>query len=124
LSHPFFSFNFNIINSEKFLSKRWYFDQIYNVFIARNVYFFGKRVGFSLVDRGFIEIFGSEGFLRIIRLSWFRLSKYLQTGYVFHYLHLMMSGLVFIVMGLIYFEHFLIIFNIIFVLIIVIYLFV
>jgi len=97
----FYSFNFNLIILEKFLNKKWYFDQIYNVRIAQPTFLFGRRVGFNLVDRGFIEIFGSAGFLNLVKRSWLFISEFLQTGYVFHYLHLMLFGIVFIILFLV-----------------------
>jgi len=41
-----------------FLSKKWYFDKIYNDFIVQRALNFGYRVSYKQIDRGIVEIFG------------------------------------------------------------------
>ena len=52
---------FAIVNEVyAFLSKRWFFDRVYNHFIAVQVY----KLGFSfyiVFDHGYIELFGARG---------------------------------------------------------------
>jgi len=115
----FYTFNLSLISLEKFLNKKWYFDQIYNVRVAQPAFLFGRRTGFSLVDRGFIEIFGPSGFLKLIKKLWFYSSKFLQTGYVFHYLHLMLFGI--LILGLLIVSSYFLNFSFFIFLIVVVY---
>ena len=87
------SFSYSLQPVEQFLNKKWFFDHVYNAYIAQGSFTFGKSVGFFVIDRGVIEIFGPDGFLRVIRKVWPLLTLGMQTGYIFHYLHLMVSGL-------------------------------
>jgi proton-translocating NADH-quinone oxidoreductase chain L len=92
------AFSYSAYSIEQFLNKKWFFDHVYNAYVASGTFSFGKYA-FFLIDRGVIELFGPEGFLRFIRNLWSILSSQIQTGYIFHYLHLMVSGL----LGLLFF---------------------
>ena len=44
-----------------FLSKKWYFDKMYNEFIVQYFLSLGYGVTYKSVDRGFLEVFGPTG---------------------------------------------------------------
>jgi len=44
-----------------FLSRKWYFDELYNRIFVRMVFFAGHRVTFEVLDRGMIERLGALG---------------------------------------------------------------
>jgi len=75
-----------------FLSKKWYFDKIYNEFIVQKALDFGYNIGFKNLDRGIIEVIGPYGIVQIIYSLSKRLSN-LQSGYVYHYGFIMFIGL-------------------------------
>lgn len=76
-----------------FLSKKWYFDKIYNEFIVQKSLDFGYNIGFKTLDRGFIEWLGPYGLVRIISLLTKKINS-LQTGYIYHYGFIMFIGLI------------------------------
>jgi len=75
-----------------FLNKRWFFDQVFNDFIACQIVRFGYEVSFEALDKGAIEILGPCGisytFLQLAK----RMSQ-LQSGFVYHYAFAMLLGL-------------------------------
>jgi len=75
-----------------FLNKRWFFDQVFNDFIACQIVRFGYEVSFEALDKGAIEILGPYGisytFLQLAK----RMSQ-LQSGFVYHYAFAMLLGL-------------------------------
>ncbi len=75
----------------QFFSKKWYFDNIYNLYVVPNFYKLGYQIGFKSVDQGFVQIFGPRGLIQIFtRLS--KLVSNLQTGYIYNYTFVMFSG--------------------------------
>ena len=60
-----------------FLNKRWFFDQVFNDFIACQIVRFGYEVSFEASDKGAIEILGPYGIL----YTFLRMSQ-LQSGFV------------------------------------------
>ena len=68
-----------------FLSKKWFFDKIYNTFIAKKILDWGYKYTFKELDKGVIEYFGPYGGANIIyRLSRF-FSKQIHTGIIYNY---------------------------------------
>ena len=67
----------------KFFYKKWYFDQIYNIFFIKNTLFFSYHFIFKKLDKGVVENFGPYG----LSYKVFNIVKYfnLQTGYLLHY---------------------------------------
>ena len=76
---------FFFINLYKFLNKKWYFDYIYNKYITINILNMGYNISFKLIDRGFIEIIGPLGLVRLFNKLSLNISN-LQTGYIFNYI--------------------------------------
>lgn len=86
-------FNYNIFYfSYVTLSKKWFFDLIYfNIFVKTFLnYFF--HIFFKVIDRGFIELIGPLGIIRILNVLSFNISK-TQTGIVFYYFNLFLTFL-------------------------------
>jgi hypothetical protein len=73
------------------LSKKWYFDLIYNHFILKIFFFFSYFISFKLIDRGFIELFGSLGLIRFSKNYSIILSKF-HSGFIYHYIFLIIMG--------------------------------
>lgn len=94
----YFSFSYQAIEIEKFLNKKWYFDAVYNTYLASYTFNFSHKFFFSNIDKGIIEFFGPRGFITSIKRIWIFISEYIQTGYIFHYVHLLVSGLLFSVL--------------------------
>lgn len=81
-------------NLYTFLNQKWYFDQTYYFFIIRPILNFGYKISFKEIDRGFIELFGPLGFVRLFN-SFSKNLNNLQSGYIFHYVFIMVIGLFF-----------------------------
>ncbi|MBC8302500.1 MAG: NADH-quinone oxidoreductase subunit L [Pelagibacterales bacterium] len=67
-----------------FLSKKWFFDKVYNEYITQNLFNFSYSTTYKLVDRGIIEIFGPLGFSSLILKNSKKFFN-LQSGFVYHY---------------------------------------
>ena len=75
----------------QFFSKKWYFDNLYNIYIVPIFFKFGYLVGFKSIDQGFVQFFGPRGI--IVTIS--KLSKFVsrfQSGYIYHYSFIMFTG--------------------------------
>lgn len=94
-----FLFKLKISNNGKkiynFLNKKWFFDKIFNEYVAQLVLNFGYRVSYKIIDRGIIEIFGPLGLTIIISKKANLLYK-LQSGFLYHYTLLILIGSTFI----------------------------
>lgn len=88
----FFFFNFFYIKLYTFLNKRWYFDKIYNEFIALPIVISGYNVTFKIIDRGLLEIFGPSGIASNL-LNIARDTSNLQSGFMYHYLFLILLSI-------------------------------
>lgn len=73
-----------------FLIKSWYFDIIYNRFFVLSVLSLGF-FSFKNIDRGLIELLGPLGLVRIFSL-FINKAKVLQSGFVYHYVFLIVIG--------------------------------
>lgn len=78
------------------LNKRWFFDKIYNDFIAKKLLSFGYTVSFKTLDKGFFEILGPYGISKTVQQCTKYVSK-LQTGMIYHYAVIMLIGLIFLI---------------------------
>lgn len=75
-----------------FLSKKWYFDKIYNDFIVQKFLDFGYNISFKTLDRGIIEVIGPYGIVKTIG-NLTRVITNLQSGYIYHYAFIMFTGM-------------------------------
>jgi NADH-ubiquinone oxidoreductase chain 5 len=80
----------------RFLSKKWYFDKIYNEFIVQKALDFGYNISFKTLDRGIIEIIGPYGIVQRISDLTNKITG-LQSGYVYHYAFVMFIGLIILI---------------------------
>lgn len=90
LNGNYFKIILNFKNIYIFLIKKWYFDHIYNKFIIFNILFLGFFT-FKDIDRGLIEFLGPVGIVRFLNKIINKINK-LQSGYIFHYVFLMVIG--------------------------------
>jgi NADH-ubiquinone oxidoreductase chain 5 len=74
-----------------FLSKKWFFDKVYNEWVNQFFFKFGYSVSYKIVDRGIFEMLGPSGLSMTISKISYRLDK-LQTGYLYHYTFLILTG--------------------------------
>ena len=77
------------------INKKWYWDILYNRLITYPLLNFGYTVSFKSLDRGFIELVGPYGLVKLIP-KWSAIVIALQTGQVMHYIFFMISGLCFL----------------------------
>ena len=74
------------------LNKRWFFDKVYNDFLAGNGLAFGYLVSFKALDKGSFEILGPHGITQIFRRCTEQVSR-IQSGMIYHYAVMMLLGL-------------------------------
>lgn len=67
-----------------FLSKKWFFDKVYNEFITQELFKFSYYKSYKLIDRGIIEILGPMGLSSMISKNASTIAK-LQSGSIYHY---------------------------------------
>nr|AIU44693.1 NADH dehydrogenase subunit 5 [Cyanophora paradoxa] len=99
-----FILNSPYIKFYTFLNKRWYFDKIYNEFIALPVISSGYKITFKIIDRGILELFGPAGIVANL-LNIARNTSNLQSGFMYHYLFLILlsiTGAIVLIIGLLY----------------------
>ncbi len=82
-----------------FLNKKWYFDQIYNNYISSLFLKFGYFFGFKFIDQGLIQFFGARSLINIFKFLSFNIS-YLQSGYIYHYIFITLSGFLLLILFL------------------------
>nr|YP_009295185.1 NADH dehydrogenase subunit 5 [Dasya binghamiae]AOH77197.1 NADH dehydrogenase subunit 5 [Dasya binghamiae] len=75
-----------------FVSKKWYFDIIYNKLIVFPLLNFGYSTSFKNLDRGFIELIGPFGLSIIVQKVSLLFSR-LQTGQLTHYIFFIVLSL-------------------------------
>jgi len=79
----FIIYNTYILYIYKFLSKKWYFDNIYNYYFVDYFLKFGY-FNFKVIDRGIIELIGPLGLVKLFfNLSYFL--NLLQNSSIYHY---------------------------------------
>lgn len=81
-----------------FLIKKWYFDIIYNKFIILNVLSLGFFT-FKTIDRGIVEIYGPLGLVKLFNILMQKFNN-LQTGFIHHYVFVMVNSITFFLGGL------------------------
>ncbi len=70
-----------------FFNQKWHFDNIYNHYIRQPILYIAYRHTFLHIDRGFLETFGPNGFIRFFS-SLSQSSANLHSGYLFHYIYI------------------------------------
>ena len=70
-----------------FLNRKWYFDRLYNEFIGQNALNLSYHYSYKDIDRGIIEKLGPSGIVNSIRFV-FNYITVLQSGLIYHYLFL------------------------------------
>jgi len=83
----------------RFLSQKWYFDNIYNFYIGGFFFKAGLLLFYKLVDKGFLEVYGPLGLFNSIAGLSIVFSKR-QSGYVYNYMSLLVFCSVFIVLAI------------------------
>lgn len=75
-----------------FLNRKWYFDKIYNEYLAQFFFKFGYSTSYKFVDRGIFEILGPTGLSSVALKISSSLHK-MQTGFIYHYTFLILIGI-------------------------------
>ena len=85
-SNKLFNWKVSLIGRKiyNFLNKKWFFDKVYNEYIAQFFFSFGYNVSYKIIDRGIIEIFGPMGLSSSISNKSNHIVK-LQSNYIYHY---------------------------------------
>ena len=78
-----------------FLNRKWYFDKIYNEYLAQFFFKFGYSTSYKFVDRGIFEILGPTGLSNVALKIGSSLHK-MQTGFIYHYTFLILMGVTFL----------------------------
>ena len=78
----------------KFLVQKWYFDYLQNEYIGKFILQNSFKYIFKMIDKGFLEIIGPMGLLRVIFFISYNLKKYLQSGIVYFYTFFMFLFLI------------------------------
>lgn len=73
------------------MSRRWFFDQVYNQFFAQKALDFGYHVSWKSLDKGWFEILGPYGIIDTFP-KWSRRLGSLQSGLIPHYAVFMVLG--------------------------------
>ena len=78
-----------------FLNKKWFFDKVYNEQLGQFFFNFGYVVSYKIIDRGIFEILGPHGISNVLFKMSFAVAR-LQTGYIYHYTFLFLTGITFL----------------------------
>jgi NADH-ubiquinone oxidoreductase chain 5 len=97
-----FKLNLNVLSVYKFISHKWFFDQIYNAYIVKYFLNFGFFLGLKIIDQGLIQFFGARGLISFFDIVSNRTS-YIQSGFIYHYTFLMFSGVFLLILLLLSF---------------------
>ena len=81
-----------------FFNKKWFFDKVYNEQIGQFFFTISYTITYKIIDRGIIEIFGPMGLSSIITKKAGYIAK-MQSGYLYHYTFLILTGLT-LILGL------------------------
>ena len=74
-----------------FLSNKWYFDYVYNVFLGKILWGYGNEITYKLIDTGILERLGPTGISEGV-WKWAKEGSRLQSGYVFQYGLMIFAG--------------------------------
>ena len=94
-----FKFLYNLTESSfgrhmyTFLNRKWFFDKIYNEWIAQSLLNIAYRETYQNMDRGLLEFFGPQGFSTQIYVLTAKINK-IPMGFIFHYLFLLLGSLI------------------------------
>ena len=85
-SNKLFNWKISLVGRKiyNFLNKKWFFDKVYNEYIAQFFFSFGYNISYKIIDRGIIEIFGPMGLSSSISNKSNHIIK-LQSNYIYHY---------------------------------------
>jgi NADH-ubiquinone oxidoreductase chain 5 len=78
-----------------FISRKWFFDRIYNQVVSQNFLNLSYSLSYKDLDRGFLEILGPVGIIKTLSI----LNKYLKTyssGNISHILFLLLLSIIII----------------------------
>jgi proton-translocating NADH-quinone oxidoreductase chain L len=78
-------------NLYTFLNRRWFFDKVYNYWLAETLLFFGYHTSWKRLDKGCFEILGPFGVGKSFPL-WSQQLGGLQSGMVYHYAVMILLG--------------------------------
>lgn len=86
-----------------FLSKKWYFDKLYNAYIASPFLLWGYQFSYKFLDRGIFELLGSKNIFFLLSRNSYNVLTF-HSGYLFFYL--VSFWLVFVYLGVVLFFFF------------------
>lgn len=72
-------------NFYQFFNRKWYFDELYNKYVVKQLFNFGYQISFKTIDRGFFELIGPLGAVRLVSKLAKNVSK-LQTGLIYNHI--------------------------------------
>lgn len=75
------------------ISKKWYFDFLFNKLIVNLILKIGYSITFINLDKGFIELLGPYGIINLIRNWALKVIKY-QSGFINHYILYIIIGFI------------------------------
>ncbi|MGB7407833.1 MAG: NADH-quinone oxidoreductase subunit L [Pontixanthobacter sp.] len=76
----------------RFVSNKWYFDELYHLIFIRPAFWFGRKF-WTVGDQGIIDRFGPNGAAWVVSKSSIAAKK-VQSGYLYSYALIMLLGLV------------------------------
>jgi proton-translocating NADH-quinone oxidoreductase chain L len=79
------------VNLYRFLNRKWYFDKLYNTYLAQGALHHGYRTTFLAIDRGIIELWGPYGIANTLYSRALNVTR-TQTGSLYHYAFTMLIG--------------------------------
>lgn len=87
-----FAYNYKFRKLAFLLSKKLYWDKLYNSLVVSSLMNFGYNISFKNIDRGFVELTGPYGISRAIK-NWSTKIIKIQTGQLTHYTFFVTFGL-------------------------------
>jgi len=86
-------FRFKVQNTGiyRFLNRKWYFDRVYNEWLAQGALHHGYHTTFLSIDRGIIELWGPYGIANTLYSRGLNATR-IQTGSLYHYAFTMLVG--------------------------------
>ena len=79
-----------------FLTKKWYFDLLYNNIFVFNLLSSFYLLTFKVIDRGLIEFFGPLSLVRLIN-KFSIIFSFFQTGFLYNYIFVVLVGIIFFI---------------------------
>jgi NADH-ubiquinone oxidoreductase chain 5 len=79
-----------------FLNRRWFFDKVYNRWIAETALHFAYHTSWKTLDKGCFEILGPYGIAKTFP-QWSRQLGRLQSGMIYHYAVMILLGLTLVI---------------------------